>query len=136
MKHGYRITICTLALSAGVAYAQAPIVYPDNGQSASLQQKGQGECRAWATQNTSVDPARLAAAPVAASEPPPQGERLRGAARGAVGGAAIGAITHSDRSDAAAVGAVIGTMAGQQQQMDTWNRAVSASLESRGYTVR
>jgi hypothetical protein len=71
-----------------------------------------------------------------------------------VAGAAIGAVTDNDRSDAAAAGAVVGTMAGgrqqrqkaaagqqqaqagKQQQMDTWNRGVAACLESRGYTVR
>jgi hypothetical protein len=133
------------------AQAQAPIIYPAGGQSPEQQQKDQGECQAWATQNTGVDPAALAAAP------PPQsssggGERVRGAARGAVGGAAIGAIA-GDTGEGAAIGAVVGTMAGgrrhrqneaaQQQnaqaqthqQLDTWYRAVGACMTARNYTV-
>ena len=109
----------------------------------------------WAKQSTGVDPANLAASP------PPQesgaatgdGERVQGAARGAVGGAAIGAIA-GDTGKGAAIGAVVGTMGGgrrarqnqaarnqqaqsaHQQQLNTYNRAVAACLEGRGYTLK
>ena len=77
---------------------------------------------------------------------------MRGAARGAIGGAAIGAIA-GDTGEGAAIGAVAGTMAGgrqarknkaareQQAQaqtqdaMNTWNRAVGTCMSARGYSV-
>jgi hypothetical protein len=92
------------------------------------------------------------------------GARARGAARGAAGGAIVGAIT-GDAGGGAAVGAAVGTMAGgaakrnakkqaaaqQQQQQQaaeqqaqawvaqqkaTYNKAFSACMEGKGYTVK
>jgi len=92
------------------------------------------------------------------------GERVRGAARGAAAGAAIGAIA-GDAGTGAAAGAAAGTMAGgaakrrgqkeaaaQQQQQQaaaeqqaqaaiaqqkaTYNKAFSACMEGKGYTVK
>ena len=92
------------------------------------------------------------------------GERVRGAARGAAGGAIVGAIT-GNAGEGAAVGAAVGTMAGgsakrrnkqqaaaeqqheqaaaeQQaqaaiaQQKATYNKAFSACMEGKGYTVK
>jgi hypothetical protein len=142
------------AVASGTA-AQQLIIYPAKGQSPQQQQKDQGECRAWATQSTGIDPVALAQAPASAPSGPAVGggERVGGAARGALGGLAIGAIA-GDAGQGAAIGAVVGTMAGgrqarqnqsakqqqaqaqRQQQMNTSNRAVSACLEARGYTVR
>jgi hypothetical protein len=143
--------ICT-AFSLTV-FAQQPIIYPAGGQSPEQQQKDQGECQVWATQSTGVDPAVLAQTPPPATgSSTGGGERVKGAARGAVGGAAIGAIA-GDTGEGAAIGAVAGTMAGGrrarqnqaavqqssqtqvQQQMDTWNRAVSACMTARNYTI-
>jgi len=148
---------CALALAAlaAPAAAQQPIVYPAKGQSAQQQQTDEGQCHVWAKNQTGVDPAAMAAAP---APPPPSntvggGERARGAARGAVGGAAIGAIA-GDTGKGAAAGAVVGTVRGgrearqkqgaqqqsvdnqRAQQLDTYNRAIGACLEARGYTVR
>jgi len=143
------------AALAAPAAAQQPIVYPAKGQSAQQQQTDEGECHVWAKNQTGVDPAAMAAAP---APPPPSntvggGERVRGAARGAVGGAAIGAIA-GDTGKGAAAGAVVGTARGgrearqkqgaqqqsvdnqRAQQLDTYNRAIGACLEARGYTVR
>ena len=145
------VALC-VALSAP---AQQPIVYPAKGQSPQQQQKDQAECHVWATKSTGIDPVALAQAPAPAPSGPAVGggERVGGAARGALGGLAIGAIA-GDAGQGAAIGAVVGTMAGgrqarqnqsakqqqaqaqRQQQMSTWNRAVGACLEARGYTVR
>jgi hypothetical protein len=141
-------------LAAAVAAAQQPIVYPAKGQSVDQQKRDEGECFVWARDYTGVDPAAVA------QQPPPQqssswggGERAGGAVRGALGGAAIGAIA-GDTGQGAAIGAVAGTMlggrrarqnaaardqaaAGQSQaQIDTFNRAYGACLEGRGYTVK
>lgn len=138
-----------LWIAAGVA-AQNPIVYPAKGQSPQKQSKDDAACYSWARQSTGIDPAQLAGAAPAPSGP--GGERLRGAARGALGGAAIGAIA-GDTGKGAGVGAVAGTMAGghrtrqkeavrneqaqsQQQTSDTYNRAYSACMSGRGYTIR
>jgi hypothetical protein len=51
---------CLPALAA----AQQLIVYPARGQSAQQQRQDEAECRGWATQNTGIDPAVLAATPV------------------------------------------------------------------------
>jgi hypothetical protein len=148
------LQLVTLALATPAA-AQKPIAYPAKGQSAAQQQQDDAECYAWAKQTTGIDPA------VVASSPPPQqtgpaaggGQRLRGAARGAAGGAAIGAIA-GDAGQGAGIGAVVGTMAGgrqarqqqaaqnqqavaqQQDLINTHNRAFSACMEGRGYTIK
>ena len=153
----------TMQLCIGIAVllfafaveAQQPVVYPAKGQSAQQQSQDEAQCYAWAKQSTGIDPA------VVASSPPPQqtgpavggGQRVGGAARGAAGGAAIGAIA-GDAGKGAAAGAVVGTMAGgrrarqdqaaqnqqaQAQQQDliqTYYRAYGACMEGRGYTIK
>jgi hypothetical protein len=155
MKQMVRLLVAgALGAIAPAVLAQKPIVYPAKGQSAQQQQKDDGQCLAWAKQNTGIDP-------VAASQPAPQktgpatggGERVRGAARGAVGGAVIGGIA-GDAGAGAGVGAVAGTMAGgararqnqaaqnqqaqqqQQQTLNTYYRAYGACMEGRGYTIK
>ena len=155
------ITLCMISTGLSSAYAQQSISsslglvpYPANGQSVSQQNQDEGECYAWAKQQTGIDPVAVANTP-----PPPAGpavgggERLRGAARGAAGGAAIGAIA-GDTGDGAAIGAVAGTMAGgrkarqnkQAQAQDAqdakaatiqhFNKAFGACMEGKGYVVK
>lgn len=118
--------------------AQAQVAYPAKGQSASQQQRDQGECQAWAGSQAAMTPA-----------PPPQqgapvaGGALRGAARGAV----VAEIADGDAGKGAAVGAVAGGVRGgahrnQQAQQaqasaqQTHARAYAACMEGRGYTVK
>lgn len=144
-----------LLMLAASAAAQQPIFYPAQGQSAQKQQNDLGACRQWATQTTGVDPVALAEHSANAPPPPqPSGQRLRGAAGGAATGAVIGGIA-GDAGKGAAIGAVTGTVAGgvrqrrqaaayneqtaaaQQNtagQMATFNRAVTACMQGRGYT--
>ena len=155
------ISLCIGIVCCGSLFAQQSISsslgivpYPSKGQSAAQQNKDEGECYAWAKQQTGIDPVAVASAP-----PPPSGpaaggwERVRGAARGAAGGAAVGAIT-GDAGKGAAVGAVVGTMAGgrharqnqkaqQQQTQDAkagtlqhFNKACGACMEGKGYVVK
>lgn len=132
------------------------IIYPAKGQSAEQQQKDEAECYEWAKGQTGYDPAQSTQYAV----PPPQqsvgGERLGGAARGAAGGAIIGAIA-GNAGKGAAIGAVGGTLLGgarqresqagndqamaQQQQaiaqqQQNYQRAYTACFEGRGYTVK
>lgn len=137
------------------ASAQQPIAYPAKGQSATQQNRDEGECYSWAKQKTGVDPAALAASPPPLKTGPAigGGQRAAGAARGAAGGALIGAIA-GDAGKGAGIGAVAGTMAGgrqarmgqaagnqqivagQQQALHTYYRAYSACMEGRGYTIK
>jgi hypothetical protein len=163
MKFPVILAISALAIvfCVGTTYAQQSISsslgivpYPSKGQSAAQQNKDEGECYAWAKQQTGIDPVAVASAP-----PPPSGpaagggERVRGAARGAAGGAAVGAIA-GDTGKGAAAGAVVGTMAGgrqarqnkqaqaQQAQdakagtMQHFNKAFGACMEGKGYVVK
>jgi hypothetical protein len=155
------ICLCMGLVYCGSLFAQQSISsslgvvpYPSKGQSASQQNKDEGECYAWAKQQTGIDPVAVASAPPPASGPAVGGgERARGAARGAAGGAAVGAIA-GDAGKGAAAGAVVGTMAGgrnarqnqraQQQQaqdakagtMQHFNKAFGACMEGRGYVVK
>ena len=147
MNH-LRIIIAAAVLGAFVATASAqkPSVYPAKGQSAQQKQKDDKECVAWAKKDTGIDP-------VAASQPAPQktgpavggGERLKGAA----GGAIIGGIA-GDAGAGAAVGTVVGgakarqnqraqneqAQQQQQQTLATYYKAYGACMEGRGYTVK
>jgi len=151
-----RISIGIAALSlASSAMAQAPVIYPAKGQSPQQQASDDGACHAWAKQTTGIDPLAAAQTPPPAPSGPATGggERVGGAARGALGGLAIGAIA-GDAGEGAAIGAVVGTMAGghrarqnqaaqqqqvqsqQQQQLQTYYRAYGACMEGRGYTIK
>jgi hypothetical protein len=157
---GVALSAAVAIASGGPAAAQQPIAYPAKGQAPQQQQKDNGECQVWAKQTTGIDPAAVAQAPAPAAPSGPAvggGERVGGAARGAAGGAMIGAIA-GDAGEGAAVGAIVGTMAGgararrnraaQQQQatqqhqaqqqnlIGTYNRAFAACMEGRGYTIK
>lgn len=135
--------LVTLVMCAS-AWAQKPSVYPAKGQSAEQKGKDDSACQAWAKQDTGIDPAAVASAQPAQTGP--QGERLRGAARGAV----VGEIVADDAGAGAAVGAVAGgrrarmnqaasaqqAQAEKSQTMDTYYRAYAACMQGRGYTVK
>lgn len=145
------LAVSTLAIAT--AHAQT-IVYPAKGQSAEQQQKDEGECTAWAKNETGVDPAALAAETTTTQEA--RGGRVRGAARGAALGAIGGAIA-GDAGTGAAAGAAVGGVGGgmrqrrerrqqeqtaeaQQEQkqasLGQYTKAYEACLEGRGYTVK
>ena len=149
------ISVVATMLAASAGRAQGPISYPAKGQSPEQQTRDKGECHVWAVQQSGFDPAK---AQTAAAPPPsqPGGERVKGAARGAAAGAVGGAIA-GDAGTGAAAGAAVGTMAGgkkkrdqakqqqaqaQQQEQSaaqgqaTYQKAVAACLEGRGYTVK
>lgn len=131
-------------VAAAPAWSQKPSTYPAKGQSEQQQGEDDSQCLAWAKKDTGIDPATAATAqPVSAG---PQGERLRGAARGAV----VGEIVSDDAGAGAAVGALAGgrrarvnqaahaqqAQAASAQAIDTYYRAYGACMQGRGYTVR
>ena len=155
------ITFFVLATGYGTAAAEQSLAsslgvipYPSRGQSPVQQQQDEGECFAWARQQTGIDPFAVASAPPAPSGPAVGGgERLRGAARGAAGGAIIGSVA-GDTSDGLTIGAAAGALAGGRQARQNrqakaqqaedakagaiqhFNKAFGACLEGRGYVVK
>ena len=150
-------------LFVNLSFGQDPVIFPAKGQTPEQMEKDKYDCYTWAKQETGFDPMQAqpaAQAPTAQSQAP-QGERIKGAARGAAVGAVVGGIANDDAGKGAAAGAAAGTMAGgmrtrqnrrnqaqaQQQQaqqqaaatdqqLSTYNRAYSACLEGKGYTVK
>jgi len=130
-------------------------VYPQKNQTPEQQANDESACYASAQQQTGINPS--------APPPPPQeadkkkGGAVKGAAGGAAGGAAIGAIA-GDAGTGAAIGATAGAVRGrrqqkkankqaeqqaqqqgqaqQQQTSDTFRRAFSACIDSKGYSVK
>jgi hypothetical protein len=143
------------AASASPASKIGLFVYPQKDQTAEQQAKDESACYESAQKQSGVDPS--------AAPPPPQevdkkqGGAVKGAAGGAAGGAAIGAIA-GDTGTGAAIGATAGAVRGRRQQkkankaaeqqsqeqaqgqhqrmLDTFRRAFSACIDSKGYSVK
>ncbi|HXW75611.1 MAG TPA: glycine zipper family protein [Steroidobacteraceae bacterium] len=137
--------------------------FPAKNQTAQQQANDETYCFGWAKTQTNIDPMNIKPqAPdqqtaAAQADSATQGARAGGAARGAAGGAVIGAIA-GDAGTGAAAGAAAGAMAGgaarrqarrdaqaqAQQQADasvaqqkaTYNKAFSACMEGKGYTIK
>lgn len=157
-----RMWILLAVLWAGTAMAQDLIIFPAKGQSQDQMERDKSECYTWAKQQTGFDPM----ATPKTSAPPPQsqgrqGEVVRGAGRGALVGAVVGGIANDNAGKGAAAGAAGGALIGgmrrrdqaardtqaQQQQAaqqtaqydakrSSYNRACTACLEGKGYTVK
>ncbi len=138
-----------------VAFGQGPVIYPKKGQSQEQLKKDRFECYEWAKQQTGFDPAAPSSGGAPAA-PDTRSNALRGAAGGAAMGAVGGAIA-GDAGKGAAIGAATGALIGggrrrraqrmQQQaaqdqaaiqagRVNKYNRAFSACMEGRGYTVK
>jgi predicted lipid-binding transport protein (Tim44 family) len=151
-----------MSLAMGSAWAAEPFIYPTKGQSPEQMEKDKAECYIWAKQQSGFDPMQ---APAAAPAPPPsglqhEGQVVGGAARGAALGAIGGAIA-GDAGKGAAIGAVAGggvgamrkrsdyrnqqeqyqqqvaaQQADYQQKRGLYDRAFSACMEGRNYTLK
>ena len=160
MMFSLLIVLLALIMTTGNASAQSLssslglVTYPSKGQSAQQQSKDEGECYAWAKQQTGIDPVAVAGTPTKQEGPAVGGgERVKGAAVGAVGGLAIGAVA-GDAGKGAAIGAVGGTLVGghkarknkaaKEQQAEQnkaatlqhFNKAFGVCMEGRGYSVK
>src|SRR5580704_10752112 len=142
------------------ARAQDLYIYPSKGQSQAQQDKDRYECHTWAVKETGFDPSKpqtTASSPSTSNQyQPSQPHVLKGAARGAALGTVGGAIA-GNAGKGAGAGAAMGGMAGgfrrrderiqqsRSQQADThsatsnqrtsYNRAMAACLQGRGYNV-
>ena len=153
--------VSAAAVAQSVSSSLGLVVYPSNNQAASQVAKDEGECHAWARQNTGIDPANpMAGVQVQQAAPPPGGGASagRGAVRGAAAAGIIGNIADEDAGEYAAVGALVGSVRGArarqqqdaaaqqqaqaqnqaiaQERMGMFTKAFSACMESRSYTVR
>ena len=155
-----------LAFGANSAIAQEPIIYPAQGQSQDQLEKDKFECYTWARGQTGFDPMQMptASSPAPSQEKKSVGgSALRSGVAGGVGGAVIGGIAggRSSARRGAAIGGLTGGAIGgtrssrqnrqaeqerkQWEQQETnrymrqrndYNRAYSACLSGRGYTVK
>lgn len=153
------IAVTAALLSIGPVQAQQVadlFVSPSKGQDQDQQDLDSVQCQRWAREQTGFDPSQR---PTASAPPPAQEASKGGLGRGAVRGAAVGALIggKSGAGKGALAGGAMGTMRrsdqnrqqNQQQQQweqqqaqeyqanrNKWNRAFSACMEGRGYTVR
>ena len=156
---GFSVSLLVLT---GIANAQSGdlYIYPAKGQSQALQDKDRYECHSWAVKETGFDPSRPSTTVASSDQPKPyqpsQPHVVKGAARGAALGAVGGAIT-GNAGKGAAAGAAMGGLAGGFRRVDerrqqagqqqanaqaadnnsrnSYNRAMAACLQGRGYTV-
>ena len=159
-----RVLVALLVFTAFVtapAMADDLIIYPKKGQSEEQKEKDKFECYSWAKKETGFDPMEI---PKATAPPPQKQTQKSSAIKGAAGGAAVGAVGGAIAGDAgkgAAAGAAVGGLLGAAKRQDqirreeeaqkqweqeqvgqytqkrnTYNRAYSACLEARDYTVK
>lgn len=149
-----------LFVPGGQALAQDVYAYPNKGQSQQQQEQDQFQCYSWAKQQAGFDPMQ---APTASSPAPRDESTGPGVLGGAAGGAGLGAVgglIAGNAGKGAAIGAVTGGVLGgvrsrnqnrrNQQARNDWeqqqnaqyqnargnyNRAYSACMEARGYTI-
>jgi len=164
MKKCFCIMLATVMIFGNFIFAQSTelIIYPSKNQSNEQMEKDKFQCYTWAKGQTGFDPMQRA---TATSAPPqkgaPKGGVVKGAAQGALIGVAVGTIAGKKRGKRAAMGATTGALVGgmrrrnQRQQQkkaeqdwanrevaiyearrNEYNRAYSACLEGRDYTVR
>ena len=130
------IGLAMATINAGSAMAQ--YVYPQRGQSPQQQQGDEISCSDWATQQTGYRPSGSSSG---SSGGIISDRALRGAARGA-GIGAIGGAIGGDAGKGAAIGAAVGGITGgirhqdEQARRSDFDRAFSACMEGRGYTIR
>ncbi len=141
----------------GIAEGLGLYVFPSNDQDQATQDADEMACFRWAKERTGFDPLNPTQVVAAEVDTSADGSAIKGAARGAAAGAAIGAIA-GDTGKGAAIGATAGALRGrrakkygdaaQQQNNEAaaaakenelandYNKAFSACMEGKGYTVK
>lgn len=150
------VLLVSMVMGGNIGWADDLFIYPTKGQSQDQMEKDKFDCYEWAKKNTGFDPM---AQPKATAPPPQQEARKGGLLGGAAVGAAVGGII--DGGEGAGKGAAAGALLGglrrrsqvreEMQKQDQWaqeqtaiyeknrgeyNRAYSACLEGKGYTVK
>ena len=152
----FKATLLALPLVLTTTVASAQLyVYPANGQSPQQEQQDEYQCYLFGKNQTGFDPT-TAQPPSGQPQQQQKGGFLHGAFAGALLGVAVGAIA-GNAGEGAEIGAASGGLFGgmraqqgrneQQQQMqqaqsayqtnlNNYNRAYTACLQGRGYTVQ
>jgi len=112
-------------LIPGMIFAQDPIIYPAKGQDAQQTDKDKFDCYNWAKGQTGFDPMQ----PPKASSPPPAQAPQSGRGGSVLRGAAVGQQAQQDQWAQQEAN-------NYSRQRDGYNRAFSACMEGRGYTVK
>jgi hypothetical protein len=149
------LTPLFFALTTVNATESGLTIYPAKGQTPEQQKQDQGYCRQWAMEQTGFDPSQKTL-PQVQMKSSVGGQTVKGAAGGALIGTGIGAIAGS-AGKGAAIGAATGGaalgikenksqkqrdaeyqqyLAKRKAETEQYNKAQSACLEGRGYTVR
>lgn len=155
------IFVFTLTFSSlyaqGIGSSLGLYVFPADGQDAATQEADEMACFKWAKQQSGYDPMNPTVYQGAEVDRSADGSAVGGAAVGAAGGAAIGAIA-GDAGKGAAIGAVVGGVRGRrskvvgderqqqannqaaaaasQEAANDYNKAFTACMEGKGYTVK
>lgn len=157
------LLLAVMAPSAGAPLAQDLFAYPNEGQSQEQQEQDKFACYQWAREQSGFDPmqAPVASAPAPKNDTPSTGASVVGgagigAALGAIGGAIAGGAAGKGAAIGAAGGGLLGGLhsesqksnyrkerqewerqqaAQYQQGRNKYNRAYSACMTGRGYTI-
>jgi len=139
-----------------IANANDLMIFPAKGQSNETMEQDKFSCYGWAKGQTGFDPMKT---PTTSTPPPSQAKKSGGVVRGGAGGAILGGIiggSSGAKKGVAAGGLVGGVRQGSNnkavdQKSKDWeqkeasnyannrnqyNRAYSACLEGKGYTVK
>jgi hypothetical protein len=135
--------------------AWALTLVPLKGQTPEQMAADQQECASQAIAQTGYNPS--APPPTTSAAQPQRGQRAAGAVRGAAAGKVVSNVTGEDTSEAQEAGAKLGAMKGgtkqrqgrreqrqqgqeqqaqMQQQESAYDDALSACLQSRGYSLQ
>jgi uncharacterized protein YcfJ len=149
----------TLMSATNIAIANELMIFPAKGQSAETQEQDKFTCYGWAKGQSGFDPMK---APTTTTAPPKskEGSVAGSAVGGAVGGAVLGKIVGGNKKSAkrgALAGGLVGGVSrssknskSEKKQAEweqkeannyannrnNYNRAYSACLEGKGYTVK
>jgi uncharacterized protein YcfJ len=146
-----------VSTNTSIAKGLGLFVFPANNQDQQTQDADEIACYKWAKEQTGVDPINPPQVQAKEADRSLDGSAVVGSAKGAAAGAAIGAIS-GDAGKGAAIGAVVGGLAGrrarlagdqaeqqannqaaatqQKELMDNFNKAFTACMEAKGYTVK
>ena len=159
------IMVSTFLFLTGAASAQEMVIYPSKGQSNEQMEQDKFQCYSWSKNESGFDPMALPTASEPPPEKEAKkGGVAKGAVLGTLAGGAVGAVAGNSKSDTrtglkagAATGAVVGGVRRnnqtkeedkkqkdwEQQQTNqykqgrsNYNRAYSACMEGRGYSVK
>jgi len=141
----------------GIADGLGLYVFPSNDQDQITQDADEMACFKWAKERTGFDPLNPTQVVAAEVDTSLDGSAVKGAARGAAAGAAIGAIA-GNTGKGAAIGAVAGGLRGrrakkygdaaqqqnneaaaaakEQELANDYNKAFTACMEGKGYSVK